>query len=103
MPSIVHSSSSDFRQFAQVTGVGAVGATPLPPRSSTPAAQGAADERKSLCHRFSTVFHRFRPFSGPARIEIHLRNQGSDRFWRLFAPSKNGENGEIGDVPQDEA
>jgi len=89
MPSVVHPSSSDFPHFPLVRypllrrarGNCAISATPLPPRARRQHA-GSARRRKSLSHRFSTVFHRFRPFSVRLDIEIRPTNQAPDGFRR---------------------
>src|SRR5258708_22256263 len=59
----------------------AISATPLPPRARRQHA-GSARVRNSLSHRFSSVFHRFRPFSVGVEIEIRPRNQAPDGFRR---------------------
>jgi hypothetical protein len=41
-----------------------------------------------LFHRFSTVFHRFRPFSGQSEAEIRSKNQALDRFSPAAQPLK---------------
>jgi len=56
-----------------------------------------------LRHRFSTVYHRFRRFSGSPQAEIRSKNQALDRFSPVAQPLENGENRENGDVSRDEA
>src|SRR5690242_2558683 len=93
MPTIVHSSSSEFRQFAQVRGVGAISATPLLPsrqhRGRTKALVAPFFDRFSP---FSTVFpggldrnlfddSRVRPFS-TGRAAVRKRRKRRKRSCR---------------------
>src|SRR5260370_29795926 len=106
MPSVADPSSSEFRVFPPVRrrsgGVGAVSATPLPPRHDLPhvplvrcpsgrhGSTWGKDRCATVFRPFFTVFDRFPDL---LQAEIRSMNQAFDRYSLAARPLENGGNG----------